>query len=108
MKKESKIGKSVRLSKDQIAYIEEQEGKDFSSKLSGLLKEVASGEAERKKWIAYYDGLIQNYEKEVDGYRELLTSLCHLRTRLLFLEESVAYLLDLFSTEGASADSEAK
>lgn len=107
MRKECKVSKSVRLSREQIAYIEEQEGKDFSSKLSGLLEEVKSGEAERKKNIAWYEGCIREQEKELNGYRSLINDMRRIRINVISIERFVNDLMDL-STKDASNDIAAK
>lgn len=108
MRKECKVSKSVRLSKDHISYIEEQEGKDFSSKLSRLLEEVKSGEAERKENIAFYEGMIREYENELNIYRNLVDRLRRISAYLSGVELDVAHLLDLFPKEEASNDIAAK
>lgn len=108
MKKECKVVKSIRLSPKQISYIEEQEGKDFSSKLSGLLEEFKSGEAKRKERISMYEGLIREQEIELKGYRKLNNDLRRISSNISRIELFVTDLLDLFSSENASNDSTAK
>lgn len=53
------IQKSVRLPADIVEYIEAQEGKGFTDKMTNLLYEVMNGDERRRELIEEYDRLIQ-------------------------------------------------
>lgn len=65
------IQKSVRLSSDLVAWVDEQEGRDFSKKLVGILVEYRSGEAERLQTIELQKASIEDYGKRLQEYRNL-------------------------------------
>ena len=71
----NKITKSIRLTPEQVAYIDSLPGKDFTAKLSGYLEECRKGEKARCKQIAYYDKLIENRKKEIQAMNDIAMTL---------------------------------
>lgn len=59
------IQKSVRLPTYLIEYIEEQDGRDFSKKLLGLLNDVYAGDEKRRRDIADYQRLIAQKQQKL-------------------------------------------
>lgn len=49
------IKKSIRLPADIVDYVEAQPGRDFTSKLLGLLMECRDTESQRAESLAYYE-----------------------------------------------------
>lgn len=62
------IQKSIRLPADMVAYIEEQEGKNFTSKLMYILDNYRYGERDR---IKMQESLDANIVKQVHRLEEL-------------------------------------
>ncbi len=57
---------SVRIPEDLAAYVELQEGDDFTKKLIGILREYASGEEDRKLQLKSYDECIKQREGQLE------------------------------------------
>lgn len=89
----SKVTKSVRLTPEQVAYIESLPGKDFTAKLSGYLEECRKGEKARKKQIDYYDNLIENRKKEIRAMNDIAITLRSFRSDVVRSEKLFAKLL---------------
>lgn len=88
----SKVSKSVRLTPDQVAYIESLPGKDFTEKLSGYLDECRHGETKRKEQIKYYDNLIEKRKKEIAAFNDLAMSLRSFSDTVSYCERTFARL----------------
>lgn len=57
---------SVRIPEDLAAYVELQEGDDFTKKLIGILREYASGEEDRKLQLESYDECVKQREEQLE------------------------------------------
>lgn len=68
------VSKTIRLPLDLVAYIELQDGENFSQQLQGILNDYRSGDADRKKKLAEYRRSINRYKEVysrlVDDYAE--------------------------------------
>lgn len=78
----SSIRKSVRIPSDLVEYVEAQEGKDFTDKLTNLLREVKDGEEKRKDLIAGYDHRIEMKQKELNDLNRKVNEAAPLVNRL--------------------------
>lgn len=104
MKKNGVI-KSVRISPDLIALIEDQDGKDFTAKLSGILEEYFRGSENREKEIKYYDKLIEKRRKELSSYNDLLMTFSEMRRRVIYLESELSRWQDRLKAQKEEAGS---
>lgn len=84
------VVKSVRIPPELIARIEEQEGKDFTSKLSGILEEYFNGIEARKAEIKHYDKIIAKRRVDLAVYNDLLMTFSEMRRRVVHLESELA------------------
>lgn len=80
------IPKSIRLSEHLVIFIERQPGKDFTTKLSGVLEEYRSGEEKRQKDKLYYENLIEKRRKELQKCNDLLMTFGRLRRDVVSIE----------------------
>ena len=68
------VKKSIRLPQELVDFVEEQNGRDFTGKLCGLLLEMKNGDSRRVKEIARYNNYIDTQAKRLNGYYELIHS----------------------------------
>ena len=88
------ISKSIRLTPQQAAFVDSQEGKDFSDKLRGIIFEYQQGEADRQKNLTYYDDLIAKKKKELQKLNDLGMKLSSFRRDAIFIEASFNRIMD--------------
>lgn len=88
------ISKSVRLSSDQVDFIESQPGSTFTEKLSGILAEYKSGDAKRAEDLKYYDRMIAKKRKELQHFSDLMMTLSNLRRESVWLESKVNHIVE--------------
>ena len=100
MRRESKIQKSIRLSPSVVEYVEQQEGRDFSAKLSAVLEEYMAGEERRQKSLRKYKSFVEHYESELSRFRDLTRRVQDVDYRIRRLESAVKDLEDSFSADG--------
>lgn len=95
MKKDS-VTKSIRLSPEQVAFIESQEGKDFTAKLSDILTEYEKGAEQRKKELTYYGCMIEHRKKELLAYTNLAMTFANLRREAVSIEADFNRVMSMF------------
>lgn len=66
------IQKSVRLPPELVAYVEDQEGRDFSKKLVGILEECVNGEEHRQKILGDYEASVRLMQEKLAALRRLI------------------------------------
>jgi len=91
------VQKSVRLPTDLVAWVNEQEGRDFSKKLVGILMEYRSGEEDRLQMIQRQKAAIEDYGKAMSNYRELFYESSNMYRRLADLLPDAQDLEELLS-----------
>ena len=64
------ISKTVRMPADIVAFVEAQEGPDFSKKLLGVLEDYRFGDDNRRRKIADYEKLLENQRRKLRVYSE--------------------------------------
>lgn len=103
MKRSSNISKSVRLPEHLVMFIERQPGKDFTTKLSGLLDECLSGEKKRQENKLYYENLIKQRQEELRKYNDLVMTFGRLRRDVISIER---ILHDTFNSLEVNKDAD--
>lgn len=94
MKKEALTSKSIRLEERFVEFIENQPGKNFTVKLSGILDEYIRGEEKRKEDIKYYDQMILRRRKELQQYTGLEMLLAKVRTNAMRIEHMFSEIME--------------
>lgn len=73
--------KSIRLTDEVLAYIEQAPGDGFNQKFENIILEAKNGEQERKRRLAYYDKLLEKRKtqlSEIGNRVESITKITNL------------------------------
>ena len=62
------ISKTVRMPADIVAFVEAQEGPDFSKKLLGVLEDYRYGDANRQKRLQEYEAMLESKRRQLRVY----------------------------------------
>lgn len=100
------VSKTIRLPLDLVAYIELQDGENFSQQLQGILNDYRSGDADRQKRLAEYQRSIDRYKniytRLVDDYAEAFDVMQNMQWYLRRLKTLVDNPLPESETAAAS------
>lgn len=89
MKKDKTVSKSIRLDTDFVDFVEAQEGRNFTNKLSGILEEYIKGDEKRKANIRYYEKMINSRRRELTDYIELRQALSNIQRNAYMIESKL-------------------
>ena len=75
--------KSIRLTDEVLAYIEQAPGDGFNQKFENIILEAKNGEQERKGRLAYYDKLLEERTKQLSDIRNRMESVAKITNILV-------------------------